>query len=325
MTTWITTLTAGRSRRLAIHLLLVGFLAGSLPALRARAQVKPKVEKEEKEAAAAYARGQKLVEQQKYIGGIAAFKRAYQVKPHFFVLCTIARCYQNLNQMVEAAEHYQRCLDDGAAEASMVKQVTMSLKTVQGQITWVKVVSPGKGGTIHLDGVSVGQAPQRFPINPGRHVIVVRRKDTKPASVTLNTVGGEEREISLVPLDSSPAQTEVSADGNEATVTKPSGRKLSSLWFWGAAGLTAALAVATAILGAQTAGLRSDFDDDPTQETADQFYERRTLTNVFLGLAAAAAAGGTALFFFTDFGGNKESNAGAEHSLLVGAGVRGTF
>lgn len=317
MRTCLTTPMAGSARRVAVLVLVIGWLAAPSPAGADAA----------KEAAAAYAMGQKLFKEHKFVGAIAAFERAYKLKPHFYVQCIIARCYQNLNNMVKSTEHYQRCLDEGAARDAMAARVTTSMKAVQAQITWVKVVSPGKGGTIHLDGAAAGEAPRRIAINPGRHVIEVRRRGAQPASVTLNTVGGEEREISLVPTDPNPAGTAVPDEvKDEPVVTdKPSRRRLSQVWFWGAVGLTAAFAVATAILGAQTAGLRSDFDADPTQEIADRFYERRRLTNVFLGLAAAAAASGTVLYFFTDFGGSDEQGAAAEHALLVGAGLRGTF
>jgi hypothetical protein len=302
----------------AVLLLVIGWLAAPAPAAADVAR----------EAAAAYARGQKLFKEHKFVGAIATFERAYELKPHFYVQCIIARCYQNLNNMVKSAAHYRRCLDEGAARDAMAQRVTTSMKAVQAQITWVKVVSPGRGGTIHLDGVAMGEAPRRIAINPGRHVIEVRREGARPASAKLNTVGGEEREISLVPTDPNPAQTLVpdEVEQDEPVVTdRPSRRGLSQVWFWSAVGLTAALAVATAILGAQTAGLRSDFDDDPTQAIADEFYARRRLTNVFLGLAAAAAASGTVLYFFTDFGGSDGGRGDAERALLVGAGLRGSF
>jgi hypothetical protein len=284
---------------------------------------------DQSEAAKAFAKGTELLNQHKYIGAIEAYQLAYRIRPHFFVQCSIARCYQNLNDMVKAAEHYQRCLDEGASKKPMAARVSASLKAVSAQITWMMVRSPGKGGTIYVDGREAGQAPRKVAINPGSHVIEVRRTGAKPATSRVKTLGGEERELTLVPLELDMA----SGPGGGDKQPTPSPREppstsragLSPLWFWSGVGLTGALAIVTTVLGVQTLGLRSDYNEDPTEQGADDFDQRRMLTNVFLGLTAAAAAGSTLLFFYTDFGSKRETDAGDTEALRVGVGLRGTF
>ena len=80
--------------------------------------------------------------------------------------------------------------------------------------------------------------------------------------------------------------------------------------------------VATTVLGVQTLRIKSDYEDRPTENGADDFWSRRRLTNIFLGATLAAAGTGTVLFFFTDFGGRRETD---ERSALLGVGVRGSF
>jgi hypothetical protein len=269
-----------------------------------------------KKAREAYARGQKLFEEKRFVGAIAAFERAYKLKPHFHVQCSIARCYQVLNKMIMAAERYKRCLDGGAATSPMARQVRENLKQVQEQITWVSVTSPGKGGKVYVDGEEVGPAPRRVPLDPGKSLLEVRRQGARPARVTINTIGGEEREISLVPLGAGEEETHGG--------TRPL-RRLKPYWFWGTAALTAVLAVTTAILGVQTLNLEGEFNDEPSHAAADRFFSRRDLTNVFFGLTAAAAASGAVLFFFTDFGGAADRRAGSGVPRRVGVGFRGTF
>jgi len=101
----------------------------------------------------------------------------------------------------------------------------------------------------------------------------------------------------------------------------PKRRRLSQLWFWGGAGVTAVLAVTAIGLGAQTLKDRSDYEDDPTREGLDRFKSRRLATNVLWGLSAAAAAGTTVLFFYTDFGGRDETRRTSSY----GVGLRGVF
>lgn len=282
-------------------------------------------------ASRAFTTGTKLFKERRYINAIAAFELAYRLKPHFQVQCSIARCFENINNMVKAALHYQRCLKEGAESSPMAKRIRASLATVQTQITWVMVHSPGKGGTVHVDGQPKGQAPRRIPIDPGSHVIEVRRPGAKTAKSTLKTLGGEERELTLTPIDLQPSvavrPTPVLRK-KEKTTSPPSRRRLSPVWFWSAVGVTGALAVTAVVLGAQTLGLRSDYEEDPTEEGYDDFVDRRLVTNVFWALSAAAAGAGTVVYFYTDFGDRREikpAATGSRARVLLGAGLRGSF
>jgi hypothetical protein len=272
-----------------------------------------------------YAKGKRLFEERKWVGAVAAFELAYKLRPHFFVQCSIARCYQNLNDMIEAAERYRRCLKEGGAgKKDVAKRVGGSLRAVEAQITWVMVRSAGRGGTIYVGGKPAGEAPRKIPLNPGSHVIEVRREGAKSATATIKTLGGEERDMSLVPLDLKLPETE---GERKDTPEKPSPKRrgLHQAWFWTTAGITAALAVAATVLGVQTLSLQSEYNDDPTQERADRFFQRRMLTNVFWGLTAAAAGTGTVLFFYTDFGGRGKEAENNQREVALGVGIRGRF
>jgi hypothetical protein len=299
-------------------------MAGLLAAQEAIAQ-KGGDDKDASEASRAFAKASQLFKERKFVNAVAAFELAYRLRPHFMVQCSIARCYQNMNDMLKAAEHYQRCLDEGAKETAMAKRVQASLKSVKAQITWIDVQSPGKGGTIYVGGKARGEAPRKIGINPGTHVIEVRRPGAETASSTIKTLGGEERELVLVPLDLKPTGEELPDKQPQPEDEPPGRRRLSQVWFWTGVGVTAALAIVTTVMGVQTLNARTDYNDNPTQEGADTFDQRRLLTNVFLGLTVAAAGGTTALYFFTDFGGRREQRVGDEQAMTLGVGLRGTF
>lgn len=269
------------------------------------------------DAGAVFARAKQLFEANDYRGAIAAFERAYELKPHFMVQCSIARCHELLEDMVRAAEHYRRCLEEGASAAPNAEQVRGTLKEVEGRIAWLAVSSPGKGGTVHVDGREVGPAPARVPLNPGTHTVEVKRPGATDAKASLRLKGGEEQEVSLAPVDPPPPQP-------PEPPPSPRRRRLSQKWFWIGAGTTAALATVAIVLGVQTLGLQSDYDEHPTKQGLDDFKARRLATNVMWGLTAAAAAGSTVLFFYTDFGGGKRG-AADERGLALGVGLRGTF
>jgi hypothetical protein len=274
---------------------------------------------DEKAAAEAFERGKDLHEKRNYVEAIEAFEVAYRLRPHYIVQCSIARCYENLNKPIEAATHFKRCLADGAEGTDLGPQVSASLARMEARIVQVEVSSPGKGGTIHVDGRQQGETPQTLRLNPGSHVIEVRREGAKPASATIKLLGGERRSVTLIPVD-------LRVEAAPAPVARAERRdrprrRLSQVWFWSAAGVTAALAITTTVLGVQTLRLKSDYEDNPTEQGASDFWARRRLTNILLGATLAAAATGTTLFFFTDFGGGGDAMRGAS----AGIGLRGAF
>jgi hypothetical protein len=279
-------------------------------------------------ARAAFAKGQQAVKEQQFVSAIEAFQQAYRLRPHYLVMCGIARCYQNLNDMVKAAEHYKRCLKEGAGETKMAHRITASLKVVESLITWLKIRSPGQGGMVFIDGHEAGATPRRVPVNPGLHAIEVRRESARPARAKIKTLGGEEREITLVPEDLAPRvepgpASQPAASGKDTGAAKKRG--LPQYWFWSAAGATVVLAVVAVVLGAQTLGYGSDYKADPTEEAYNKFADQRLLTNIFWAATAVAAGGSTALFFYTDFGGEDDRGGKETTALTFGITWRGSF
>lgn len=280
------------------------------------------------EAASAFARGQALHAKGDYAAAIAAFERAYQLKPHHAVLCSIALCYEQMNRFVESATQYRRCLSEGAERSAKAASVKQALKVVEAKINYVEVKSEG-GGTIYVNGLARGKAPQRVPLDPGQHVIEVRRAGATPASATLRVVSGEERTLTLTPVATAvvsppppviPTPPAVAPRPDEPVVTKRARRRLSPAWFWTSVGLTVALGGAAAVMGGLTYKTASDYDKTPTKDGYDTFVSRRLATNVLAGLALAAAGTGTALFFFTDFSRGRQRD-----EVAAGVGLRGAF
>jgi hypothetical protein len=269
-------------------------------------------------AARAFAKGSDLFNKRDFVGAIEAFEEAYRLRPHFMVQCNIARSYEWSGNVVQAAVRYRRCLKEGATGSEMGAKAEQALKDVERRITWVQVDSPGAGGTIYVDGRASGITPRRVPVNPGAHVVEVRRANATPASSTVQTRGGEQRSVSLVPVELTPIVRENPPSSQPSSSSR---RRVHRAWFWATAATTVALAAAATGLGIATLKARSSYEEHPTEDGYQTAINRRLLTNVFWGLAGAAAVSSTVLFFYTDFSG--ERRAPAVTSLSVG--VRGTF
>ncbi|MBW2731346.1 MAG: PEGA domain-containing protein [Deltaproteobacteria bacterium] len=279
------------------------------------------------EAARAFKQGKRLFKKRSYVQAITAFTKAYKLRPHFFVQCSIARCYENMNDFIQSAAHYRRCLNEGAAKAKMAERVRESLEGVERRVATLEIKSHGGGGTIFVDGKKAGMAPGTISINPGRHAIEVRREGATPARASVESSLGGSMSITLSPKKIVQAvRTKVVMMPQPASrpqTFEPRRRGLHQAWFWGAVGATVVFGAVVGIFGAQTVGLRDDYESDPTEQGYDDFTQRRMLTNVFVALTGVAAAATTTLFFFTDFGQAKEHEDDDAH--VWGIGLRGNF
>jgi hypothetical protein len=269
-----------------------------------------------KEASRAFSEGSQLFEKGDYVGAALAFERAHRLRPHFSVLCNIALCHERLGNMIKAGSFFRRCLAEGAAKTTEAEAIRNSIKRVEERVAWAEVSSPGAGGTVYVDGEPIGQAPRRLPLNPGSHVLEVRRANAEPVRATLLVRGGEQRRLELVPLATAAPPTQPSP-------RQPVGRRrLSPIWFWSSAGLAAAFGIAATVLGVQTLSIRSDYEANPSQVLLDRGRARRLATNLCWAGAAASAGSAAALFFFTDF--RRDRSTGGERTSLV-LGLQGSF
>lgn len=268
-----------------------------------------------------FAHGMRLFEDGDHLGAAQAFERAYRLKPHFSVLCNIALCHERRSDFVLAVRYYQDCLGRGAKDGRNATKIQNSLDQVQARVAQLQVSSPGQGGKVFVDGREVGPAPQSVAVNPGSHVIEVRRPGARPASRTITTRGGEHVPLVLVPtaVTASTAVTAEKTDGSGV-----GRRRLSPWWFWGTAGATVALAVAATVFGVRTLKLQSDYEDNPTQQRLDEGQTSRLVTNILWGLTAASGAASTTLFFFTDFGG-RAARESRRREVRAVVGVHGRF
>lgn len=330
----------------AIHRPLFGRSAGRLllllltgASLTFASAALAKKRKRKTPAARAFATAKKLFEKRDYVAAVSAFERAYALRPHYLVQCSIARCYESLNNFIKAEKHYRRCLKEGARKKRIGKRIKRVLAAVGKKIAWLVVGSPGGGGEVVVDGRVLGRAPGKVPLNPGEHVVEVRRPGAHTARAPIIAEPGATLRIELVPTaivkkipvgaprpaavapSPSAGVTPQAAASPDPTFTRDG---LHPAWFWIATALTAGLGAATTYFGVRTLGLRSDYEEGATKTLADDFVTSRKLTNIFIALTATAAAAGTTLFFFTDFGGGDEVE-GDGVSKSWGLGLRGSF
>lgn len=318
--------------RTLIALLLLAFFLAAIPADARRRRRRHRHKKPLTPAAKVYAEGKTMFKAKDYVGALEAFEKAHELRPHFLVQCNIARCYERLGRMVQAAEHYRRCLTDGAGKTRQARKIKRALKQVESRVTWIEVESPGEGGTVYVNGQEMGPTGMPISVNPGTAVVEVRRKGATPAQTTVKARGGKTIKLTLIPKTIAVARPPPGPDPPDKPrpdkPVEPERKGLSQVWFWIGAAVTVALTLTYVITGAQALRLKSDYEESPTRDGYNDAIARRTLSNVFFGLAGAAAGTTTVLFFFTDFGGaskGKERAPDLDDEVVFGLGLRGTF
>ena len=281
-----------------------------------------KVESRRERASSLFRDGAKLFDDGDYVGAIDAFKKAYRLRPHYLVRCNVARCYEQLSNMVEAARHFKLCLDEGGRKSNVADRARVGLGRVKKRIAFAPVNSPGKGGIVYVDGEKVGPAPQRVALNPGSHLIEVRRDGALPASLKITVRGGETKKLTLTPLDRvTDSEVDVPARRLEKPA-KPAERDgMHPAIFWTGVGLTAALATASVVLSVRALGAKNDYDESPTVTGFNEASDARLLANIMWLSTAVVGAGTTVVFFFTDFG---TGNGDAGETAMI-FGMQGRF
>jgi hypothetical protein len=287
----------------------------------------------------AFGEGVRLFNAEDFVGATAAFERAYKLRPHHHVQCNITRCYEQRANVIKAARHYRRCLDEGAKRSASAAEVQASLLRMERQIAWLLVHSPKRRGAIVVDGRRCGATPRRVPVDPGVHVVEVRWRAARSASRTVSVRGGQRLRVLLqpsaaVPSRLTPSPAAVRKRRALATVpTKlvpgpakrapgPAKRKgISQWWFWSGVVLTAALTATAIVQSVETMDRVEAYEARPDTGSYDRAKRTRLLANLFWGGAVAAAGAATTLFFFTDF-----STGQRERRVAVyGVGLRGSF
>lgn len=122
-----------------------------------------------------------------YIAGdfrtaLSHYFSSYRLVPNRNVLFNVAKCYENLDQFVEAHRYYTSYLTSVEA-ADERKKVTESLQRIEGRIGVLVVESTPPGATVYLnrkDLGAYGTTPARVPVKPGTYDVILEKSGFVP-------------------------------------------------------------------------------------------------------------------------------------------------
>ncbi|MBN1769944.1 MAG: tetratricopeptide repeat protein [Deltaproteobacteria bacterium] len=225
-----------------------------------------------------------------YAAALTAFREARTISDRPVLLFNIAMCHRELDDWDAAVTAFDEYLaagretepEDRLAEAARQRsEMTSQLGELEPRLAV-------DGAELAVDGHIVGTTPLVRPVRlrEGTHVVTARRPGFAEGRVEVTIVPGARTAAELVLLPLEPLE--------------PSPAELLEPWFWGLAGTTGALGLATAALGTAMILYRDDYllGDRRDAGLYDRTLELALATDVLLGvtLAAAVAAGLLAWF-----------------------------
>lgn len=314
-----------------LGLVAVTLLSSSVEAQRQRRPTPA----QQQRAREAYARGQQLFREGQFQQAEEAFQEAYDTIPNAVVLISIAEAREQQGDLRGTVESLERYVAE-RPDAPDVAQIQARVTDLRARPSTVHVESTPSGAEIAVDGEPTRQrTPADIQLAPGQYTIELRLAGHEPASQTVDVVWGERGEVTATLVEQPPpAGEEPFGAGEEPLpVEEPTGsepvsaepaRTGPSTPVWIAAGIGGVGLVTGTVLGFLALSEQSEFDDTPTDETADRGERLALFADVAFGVAIAGAATAIVLYVTDDRRGGDEPVAGATAARLEVQPVVGT-
>lgn len=253
-----------------------------------------------------FKRARQLYDEGDFTLSLVEFQRAYDISPNYRVLYNIGQVDIQLYNYAAARTALERYLRDGGSDIPETRrtQVEQDLKMLRERTAHLRIRTNPPGSDVAIDDVPVPPTvlADEILVNAGRRKIVVTRVGHAPATRLVTLAGGDHSDltIDLAPLQAEPSKPVVVTVPQPTEAPKKSYTPAIVGW-----STTAALAVATGVVGGLYLSKESDIDklSDPSRQVTKQeaddataSADRLAVAADVLGLATIVAAG-VSLYF----------------------------
>ena len=180
------------------------------------------------------------------------FKASYELSPRVLTLFNLAGAQRETSRFVESSESYRKFLretSDGRYP-ELRSEATSALEQIEKQIAQltIAITNIEAGDVISIDDIEFPRAAlgEPFPMNPGVHVVAVRRSGAPLSSKSVTLAPGVAETVKLeltsaapravadlkVRNDPSPSVANTGTPRFDDKPAKRSGGVLRSPWFW---------------------------------------------------------------------------------------------
>lgn len=238
---------------------------------------------DERRAAESFQQGEVAFARKEYEKAAVAFEIAGTFAPHPSAYLNAAEAWEKAGDFARAAQACARALEIPNADGSFHAEANKRLAALAPRVARVDIVGPAKM-RVRIDASDPFVAPTTRYLAPGRHEIVATDPDSSASrSIPVDLAAGAAQSVDVTPADPNKKEP-------------PPSRPLVPLGTWVSFGIAGAGAVVVGVLGGLTVDAQSGFEEAPTRDAADRFYDLRLGTNVALGVTLAAAVAGAVVW-----------------------------
>lgn len=263
------------------------------------------------QARKAYTDGEKSYNKGDYQKALDSFKKAHDLIPSPHAEFWLAASLDKLNQGNEAIAAYEQFLTNpdaakvGDEKMTEAKTRLEALKaSLMGE---VMLVTTPPGATIAVNGEPQGKVtPVSLKLPPGAHKVAFTLPGHETKEVEVNVVTGEkaEQKVALAAEQSevppAPVATPEPAPAPAAEEPAPPPEPRSKVPAYVTLGVAGAGAVVGTIFGLKALSAKSDYDDAPTSEAADDVERNALIADMAFGVAITLGVTGVVLLTSSD-------------------------
>lgn len=271
---------------------------------------KPPDKKTREQARKQYTAGEKAFNAGDYPTALTSFQAAYELIPTPHAEYWIAASLDKLNKPAEAVDAYARFLanpeagkvgDDKVADAKARHEALRA--TLDGQVT-LTIVPPN--AQVSVDGVPqpAGASPLTLKLPPGAHRVTVAAEGHEPKDIEVIVRGGEttEQTVTLIaaPLPEPQPAAPPPPPPAPPPPPPPPAPERSKVPAYVTLGIAGASAIVGTVFGIQALSAKSDYDDRPTSDAADDVERNALIADMAFGVAVTLGVTGVVLLTSSD-------------------------
>jgi hypothetical protein len=284
--------------------------AADKPAADKPPAAKPVPWKTRNEAKKAFDQGQKNFEAGDFAAAQENFQKANELVPsalaQFWLAMSLSKQQGKEAEAVTAFEAFLNNPEASQAGDEKIEQARSATEELRAKLVGhLSLTSEPAGATVTVDGVAQeGQTPMELKLPPGPHKLLITAAGHVPQELEVQAAGGEklERQVTLAPEPppEPPPAPAVEPAPAPPPPPPPAPEPRSKVPAYVTLGIAGAGAIVGTIFGLKALSAKSDFDDNPTEDNADEVERNALFADIAFGVAITVGITGVVLLTSSD-------------------------
>ncbi|HEV8245031.1 MAG TPA: PEGA domain-containing protein [Polyangiaceae bacterium] len=272
------------------------------------APAKPPSKKEKDAARKAYSDGEKAFQAGDFAAAYEGFKKANEIIPSSKALYWMAKAVDSQNKLEESIAAYETFLADPAATDAGQDKIDEAKKRVEelkAKLVFdVALDSTPPGASVSIDGTAQpGVTPMTVKLAPGMHKLSVTAQGYQPKESDLEVKSGQTNQQTIalteVPKEAPPPPPPAPPPAPPPPPPPPP-EKRSMVPAYVTLGIAAVGAGVGTYFGVKALSAKSDFNDNPTADSADDAERNALFADMLFGVAITLGVTGVVLLTSSD-------------------------